>query len=147
MGCMMLLHWINCMAKQLLPPANEVWGKVIFSVARVKNSVCRGEYLGRYPPGRYTPGRYTSLGRYTPQSRYPLGRYTPPEQVNPLGRYTPRQAGTPRADTPPRAGTPWAGTLEIWSMSGRYASYWNAFLLFKEWSKNCLWRNPYDELN
>ena len=50
-------------------------------------------------------------------------------------------AGTPpAAGTPPRAGTPWEGThpqavtppgryYEIWSMSGQYAAYWNAFLL------------------
>ena len=47
------------------------WGKVIFSVACVKNAVHRGEYLGRYT----APGRYT-----------PLGRYTPPGQVPPLLR-------------------------------------------------------------
>ena len=51
-----------------------------------------------------------------------LGRY-PPGQVHPLAstppsRYTPFWAGTPPAGTPPQAGT-----------SGRYASYWNAFLL------------------
>ena len=45
--------------------------------------------------------------------RYPLGRYTPP------GRYPP----TPTVKPPP---TMHAG---IWSTSGRYASYWNAFLL------------------
>ena len=32
----------------LLPPANEVWCKVIFSEACAKNSVHRGECLGRY---------------------------------------------------------------------------------------------------
>ena len=39
---------------------------------------------------------------------------------DPLGRY-PSWAGT----TPPQAGTP----PQRWSMNGRYASYWNAFLL------------------
>ena len=40
--------------KQLLPPANEVWGKVIFSEACVKNSVHGG---GRAWPGaRVLPG-------------------------------------------------------------------------------------------
>ena len=45
-----------------------------------------------------------------------LGRYTP-GQVHPSGRYTP-MAGTP----------PLAMYAGIWSTSGRYASYWNAFL-------------------
>ena len=70
------------------------WGKVIFSVACVKNSVHRGgTWAG-------TPRTGTS-----PLHRYPQGRYTP------LGRYTPGQVhppctGTPRAGTPPLAGTP-----------------------------------------
>ena len=47
------------------------WGKVIFSVACVKNSVHNGGVPGQVPPGRYTP--------------------LPPGQVPPLppGRYTP----------------------------------------------------------
>ena len=43
----------------LLPPADEVWGKVIFSVACVKNSVHRGGLpqcmLGYHPLGADTP--------------------------------------------------------------------------------------------
>ena len=62
-----------------LPPANEVWGKVIFSEACVKNSVHGGVYLGRYPPR--------------------TGRCTPPgiRQVHPLDQVHPPwdQAGTP----------------------------------------------------
>ena len=34
-----------------LPPANEVWGKVIFSQACVKNSVHRGDAWSRGVPG------------------------------------------------------------------------------------------------
>ena len=101
-----------------LPPANEVWGKVIFSVACVKNSVHRGGTSsgtpqvgtpnppGQVPPWSHTPWAFTPLGMYTPH------RYTP-GQVHPPGRYTPRTS------------TCW----EIWATSGRYASYWNAFLL------------------
>ena len=90
--------------------------------------------LGRYTSrGRYTspPYRYTLLGMYTPQagtpsragtpsSRYTSWAGTPPRQAHPsgqiplLGRYTPL-AGTP----PPADGY----------CCGRYASYWNAFLL------------------
>ena len=34
--------WIWRVEQHLLPPANEVWGKVLFSEACVKNSVNRG---------------------------------------------------------------------------------------------------------
>ena len=77
-----------------LPPANEVWGKVIFSETCVKNSVDGGglpQCMLGYPPG----------------SRHPLSRQPP-------------GAGTP----PHRSRACW----EIRSTSGRYASYWNAFL-------------------
>ena len=49
----------------LLPPTNEVWGKVIFSVACVKNSVHRGGVPGQVHPQAGTP----SPGRYTPSPR------------------------------------------------------------------------------
>ena len=40
-----------------LPPANEVWGKVIFSQACVKNSVHRGRSCpGGVPAPRRVPG-------------------------------------------------------------------------------------------
>ena len=103
----------------LLPPANEVWGKVIFLHLSVI---------------LFTGGEY--LGRYTPQQVHPLGRCTL-GQVHPLGRYTP-QAGTPHwAGTPPWVGTPPRQVHPPirMSMRGRYASYWNAFLLFS-WQRN-----------
>ena len=51
-----------------------------------------------------------------------------PQQVQPPGRYTPR-AGTPPGRYTPWAGTPpWAMHAGIRSTSGRYTSYWNAFL-------------------
>ena len=57
-----------------LPPANEVWGKVIFSEACVKNSVHGG-----------------STWSGTSGQVHPLGRYTPKDQVHPLGRYPPNR--------------------------------------------------------
>ena len=128
----------------------SLWQGNIF--APVCHSVHRGGYLGRYTPSRYTPwvgtplagihppGRYTPSGRYSPpgQTQSHLGRYTPWAGTLP-GRYTP-QAGTPLRAGTPLAGTPtpWAGTpqppppssacWEIRATSGRYASYWNAFL-------------------
>ena len=80
----------------------QSWGKVIFSVACVKNSV-KGGGGGTWagPPGQVHPSsRYTPLGKYTPWAG------TTPRAGTPLVRYTPRQvhsqAGTPRmAGTPP----------------------------------------------
>ena len=60
--------------------------------------------------------------------RHPPGKQTPPREAD-----TPREVDTPReADTPPwEADTPREAYSGIRSMSGRYASYWNAFLLQK----------------
>ena len=98
----------------------------------VSHSVHRGEYLGRYTPGQVHPQAGTPPGRYNSRQVHPLAgtppagtpprQVHPPGQVNPPGRYTPQGRYTPRAGTPP---TVHAG---IRSTSGRYASYWNAFL-------------------
>ena len=57
---------------QFLPPANEVWGKVIFSEACVKNSVHMGRWVSQHPPRtRYTP---------PPWSRHLLRPGTPPRE-------------------------------------------------------------------
>ena len=48
----------------LLPPANEVWGKVIFSVACVKNSVQGGWWYPSMPcrfPGPHPGGKLRGL--------------------------------------------------------------------------------------
>ena len=71
-----------------LPPANEVWGKVIFS-----------------------------------GSRHPMEADTPQKQTPHGSRHPPRSRHPPGADTPPEADS------SIRSTSGRYAYYWNAFLL------------------
>ena len=114
----------------------------------VCHSVYRGDYLGRYPrpPGRYThlgPGTPTGT-RYTPDQVHPLPqagtplppipgtpptprtRYTPRDQVHPPGPGTPpRQVHPPdQVHLPPGSSACW----EIRATSGRYASYWNAFL-------------------
>ena len=72
-----------------------------------------------------------------------LGFQTPPPGADPPpgpGTPPPDQAHhpprpgipPPQADTPPGPGTPppKEADASIRSMSGRYASYWNAFLLF-----------------
>ena len=74
------------------PPTNEVWGKLIFSEACVKNSVHRGGVPGQLPPSRIrypprlgstTPGPGTSPWDqvHSPGTRYTLGtRYISPRQ-------------------------------------------------------------------
>ena len=61
-------------------------------------------------------------------TKHPPGADTPPEQTPPGADTLPPQSRhqqtPPGADSPPKE----AGSV-IWSMSGQYASYWNAFLL------------------
>ena len=86
---------------------------------RVCHSVHRGgsaSGLGRHPPQQTPPPladtpRADTPGADTPPGRPPLAD-TPPDRHSPL------------ADTPPRAYSGIQSTTR-----GRYASYWNAFLL------------------
>ena len=85
---------------KLLPPANEVWGKVKFSVDCVKNFVHSG-------------------GGGLPQCM--LGYHDHPPRDQP-----PPRADTPRdQDPPPPTGEDILGDTVT---RGRYASYWNAIL-------------------
>ena len=75
--------------KRFLPASNKVRGKVIFSVACVKNSVhwgglpqCMLEY---HPPGPCTP-KADPPGPYTPRADPPGTRHPPPRTVH-AGRY------------------------------------------------------------
>ena len=127
----------------------NIFAPVCHSVHR--RGAWAGTPLGRYtPPGRYTPWEGTPPWQVHPprQVHHPLAgtcpqagtpptpdRYTP-GQVYPLtgtspsGRYTPQQvhplAGTPPWQVHPSSSACW----EIRATSGRYASYWNAFLYY-----------------
>ena len=105
---------------RLLPPVNEVWGKVIFSQA----SVC---------PQRGARGL---------PDIDPLHRDSPPWTENPPGQRL-TQTETPWIETfldrDPWIETPWTETPWVKNpagqrhsprmvKSGRYASHWNAFL-------------------
>ena len=122
------------------------WGKVIFSQASVILST--GGITWAYtPPGPGTPPgtRYTPWHQVHPwHQEHPLDQVHPPDQVHPQTRYpartryTPLGPGTPPGPgIPPRPGTPprtrypppSSACREIQATSGRYASYWNAFLL------------------
>ena len=75
------IYYFRCLSSSfiemtLLPPANEVWGKVIFSEACVKNSVNRGTGVGIPPPER-TPRSRPPRSR-PPRSRSPTREQTPP---------------------------------------------------------------------
>ena len=97
------------------------------------------------PPGVDTPQKQTPSEADTPRQQTPQSKH-PPEQLPPL-KQTPLGADTHLgADIPPEADTPRSRPPEqkppeqtappppgadsgIRSMSGRYASYWSAFLL------------------
>ena len=100
--------------------------------------------LGYHPPGPGTPPQRADpprlggpRGQTPPRADHPQTRH-PPEQT--LPEQTPPRADThpPRPDTlrsrqPPRADTPPADGY----CCGRYASYWNAFLLkFYNYKRN-----------
>ena len=93
-----------------IPPANKLWGKVIFVHLFVILFTGGSMWAGTPPSTRYTnpPGQGTPLStRYTPQTRYPPRPGTPTrDQVHPPAR----------------------ACWEIRSMRGQYASYWNAIL-------------------
>ena len=83
-----------------------------------------------------TPGiRYTPRTKYTPWTKCPLGtKYTPLGLSTPPGtKYIPLGLSTPPGTKYTPTGTKYTPLPEadsgIRSMSGRYASYWNAFLL------------------
>ena len=86
-------------------------------------------------PQQTPPREQTSPWEQTPWSRSPGSRHpkeqTPPQEQtppSPLGAEPPREQTPPGAD-PPGSRPPREADSGIRSMSGRYASYWNAFLL------------------
>ena len=100
---------------------------ILFTAGGVCLSACWDTPLGADTPQEQTlPREQTPPGSRTPWSRHPPQEQTPPGSRHPPG------ADPPGPDTPPPI---WEQTLPrnrpppgIRSMSGRYASYWNAFL-------------------
>ena len=101
---------------------NEVVAKVIFLhlfVILFTGGVCLSAYWDTNPPGSRPPWDQTPPdqadtppGTRPPRDQTPQTRQTHPRDQTPLGPYPPREADS-----------------SIRSTSGRYASYWNAFLL------------------
>ena len=74
-----------------LPPANEVWGKVIFLHLSVILFTGGGGSTWAGTPQQVPPLAGTPARAGTPWQVHPPGRYTP-RQVHPPGRYTPQQS-------------------------------------------------------
>ena len=92
------------------------------------------------PPKKQTSptiSRHPPRSRPSPRSRHPPKKQTPPmKQIPPRSRHPPKNQTPPQKQTPPEADTPprtrhppHEADIGARSMSGRYASYWNAFLL------------------
>ena len=79
-----------------------------------------------HPPSRHPLGAGTPLEQTPPQNRHPSWELAPPWSSTPWEQ-TPPGADTPPEQTPPLR----EADSGIRSMSGRYASYWNAFLCYK----------------
>ena len=82
-------------------------------------------HAGIHPLGADTPPGADPPGTDTPRSRHPPGADIPQEQTPPGSRHPPRE------QTPPPPGE---ADCSIRSTSGRYASYWNAFLFIYNFS-------------
>ena len=95
-------------------------GKVMFSQACVKNSVRGGG--GVHPPGQTPSGR--------PPSPY-ADTLLPGQVDTPLGRHPSWAGRHPPEQTPPPADG---------CCSGRYASYWNAFLVTVKNRRKAVWK-------
>ena len=105
---------------QYLSPATKLGQGYIFTRVcdSVQRGVCLSALLGYPPPQEQTPG--------TP----PWEQQTPPEADTPLGANTPPPCAADKTmeQTPPGSSACW----EIQATSGRYTSYWNAFLCNKK---------------
>ena len=110
---------------------------------RVCDSVNKGGVSEAYPPEQtppdQTPPEQTPPLEQTPPGTRPPQEQTPPpprDQTppgpDPLPRSRPPREQTADTPLPPGSRPPRERDSGIRSMSGRYASYWNAFLLVNE---------------
>ena len=127
-----------CQTRQSLLPATTKLGQ-----GNIFTSVCQ-EFCPQ--GGRVSASVHAWIHPLPPEQTPPLGADTPPGSIHPPWEQTPPLgADTPGADTPPGnthpPGTdtppeqtplnqtpPQEADCSIRSTSGRYASYWNAFL-------------------
>ena len=134
----------------LLPAATKLWPRLCFysCVWFCSQGAClprRSPQEGGPPPCLGDPpAKEASPRRRHPPIRGPPIRRPPPKEAPQEG--DPQEGGPPKKETPPRRRPPKKETPQeeapprrrhppkeedsgIRSMSGRYASYWNAFLL------------------
>ena len=71
---------------------------------------------------------YHHPGTRPPRSRHPPEQTPPPQSRPPWSRPPRTDTPLPPEQTPPGTDTPREADSSIRSTSGRYASYWNAFL-------------------
>ena len=120
-----------CQSLRFSPPANEVWGKVIFFHLSVILFTGGGStWVGTSPadtlPWQVHLHRQVQrpLGRYTTPARYTPGQVHP----HPLGRYTPSAKYIPRTGTSPTDGQCAGGThptgMHSCLISIRQQNYW-----------------------
>ena len=103
-----------------LPAATKLWPREYFYTCLSFCSQGGGVCLSAcWDTTTTTPGTRPPRSRHPPGTRHPP-KPDPPEQTP----HTPGSRHPPRADTTP----PWEADSSIRSTSGRYASYWNAFL-------------------
>ena len=100
------------------------WAKVMFLQASVILST-EGVSASVHAWIPHPPGAGTLWEQTPPRGKHPLGADTPGSRP-PGSRHPPEQTPLPH---PPGSRPPWEANSTIWSTSGRYASYWNAFFL------------------
>ena len=120
----------------LVTGCNEVVAKVMFLHVCVILSI-GGGLRAALPPPRDLAGRPPGPGRHPPPDlaeNPPWTRQIPPDLADTPPRTWQGEPPPDQADTPPdlagRTPPPREEDCSIRSMSGRYASYWNAFLFY-----------------
>ena len=107
LSCEQQLPTVLKISCEVFLPLQRSWGKVIFLVACVKNSVHRGVPGQVHPRSGTSPIRYTLQQVHTPHGQVPPKAGTPPGQVHTPGRYTPHgQVHTHPRQVRPLPGTP-----------------------------------------
>ena len=99
--------------------------KIITARKRSLRRLCFYTCLSVHRRGSTWAGTHTPGPGAPPGTRYPPIPGTPPRPGTPLGRYTPWAGTPPGTGTPPQSSACWEIRA---TTSGRYASYWNAFL-------------------
>ena len=113
--CKDSLHWVlklECISEMPTHPSTYHY--------RPQRSCGQGNIFTRVCHSVHRGGLPQCMLEYPPRKEAPVPL---PQEGDPPGRRHPPGKETPRKEAPPQEGDP----PGIRSMSGRYASYWNAF--------------------